>query len=63
MSVLSPDDQITAGVSERAQSRPQFGLAERSVAIMFAAAALVAMGGWLYLLGEGLRAAANWLLF
>ena len=63
MSALSPDDQITAGVSDRAKSRFWSGLAERSVAIMFAAAALVAMGGWLYLLGEGLWVAANWLLF
>jgi hypothetical protein len=44
---------------------PKFwsGLAERSVAIMFAAAAVVAMVGWLHLLAQGLWAAANWLLF
>jgi hypothetical protein len=63
MSVISPDDQAIAGVSEQVQSKIWSGLAERSVAIVFATAAFVAMGGWLYLLGEGLRAAANWLLF
>jgi hypothetical protein len=62
MSALSPDDQVIGGVSDRVQSKIWSGLAERSVAIVFAVAALVAMGGWLYLLGEGLRTAASWLL-
>jgi hypothetical protein len=63
MSTFSPDDQIIAGVSEQVQSRSWSGLAEQSVATLFAVAAFIAMGGWLYLLGEGLWAAANWLLF
>jgi hypothetical protein len=63
MSAISPDDQVISAVSDEIQPKSWSGLAERSIAITFASAAIVAMGGWLYLLGEGLWAAANWLLF
>jgi type VI protein secretion system component VasF len=61
MSALSPHDQVT--VSDKRQPKFWSGLAERSVTILFAVAAVVAMIGWLYLLVQGLWAAANWLLF
>ena len=63
MSALSPDDQIIAAGSVEPRPKSWPGLAERSVAIMFAPAAVVAMAGWLFLLGEGLWATARWLLF
>jgi hypothetical protein len=63
MSAPSPHDQVTVAVSDEGQPKFWSGLAERSVAIMFAAAAVAAMVGWLYLLVQGLWAAANWLLF
>jgi hypothetical protein len=63
MSALSPQDQVIPGVSDEVEPKIWSGLAERLVAIMFAAASIVAMSGWLYLLAQGLWTAANWLLF
>jgi hypothetical protein len=63
MSALSPQDQVIPAVSDEVEPKIWSGLAERLVAIMFAAASIVAMAGWLYLLAQGLWAAASWLLF
>jgi hypothetical protein len=62
MSVLSSPNQATAS-SKVAHLKFWSRFAERSTAITFGAAAVVAMLGWLYLLAKGLRAAASWLLF
>jgi hypothetical protein len=60
MSVMPAQDQIN-GPDTRLNSGS--GWAQRSVAILFAAVAVVAMAGWLYLLGWALWAALNWLIF
>jgi hypothetical protein len=63
MSAFSPQDQVIPAVSGEVEPKFWSGLAERLVAIIFAAASVVAMVGWLYLLAQGLWAAASWLLF
>ena len=45
MSALSPQDQVIPTVSDEVEPKFWSGLAERLVAIMFAAASVVAMVG------------------
>jgi hypothetical protein len=61
MSVPSPD-QVTTTISDAADLKSWSRFGERSTAIMFAIAAVVAMLGWLYLLAQGLWAAVNRLM-
>jgi hypothetical protein len=60
MSVLSSPEQVE---SDTADLKSWSGFGARSKGIIFAGAAVVAMVGWLYLLGQGLWAAASWLIF
>jgi hypothetical protein len=62
MSILSSPDQVTTTVSDAADLKSWSRFGERSTAIMFATAAVVAMLGWLYLLAQGLWAVASWLV-
>ena len=59
MSVMPAHDQIN-GPDPRLNSWS--GWAQRSIAMLFVAVAVVAMAGWLYLLGWALWAALSWLI-
>jgi hypothetical protein len=63
MSVSSSSEQIATARSDAADLKSWSGFGERSRAIIFAGAAVVAMVGWLYLLAQGLSAVAIWLIF
>jgi hypothetical protein len=61
MSVSPAHDQIDAR-SDTIHLKSLSRVREQSTAILFGAAAAVAMVGWLYLLAQGLWAAAVWLI-
>jgi hypothetical protein len=63
MSVLSSPEQVATVASDASSLKSWSRFVERSKAIMFSSAAVVAMVGWLYLLAQGLWAVANWLIF
>ena len=56
---VSSRDQVATGDSDAADGKTWFRLRERWRGFTFAAAAAVAMVGWLYLLAEGLWAVAR----
>ena len=60
MSALSSPEQVE---SDTVDLKSWSGFGARSKGIIFAAAAVVAMVGWLYLLALGLWATALWLIF
>jgi hypothetical protein len=62
MSVLSSPEQVATARSDAADLKSWSGFGERSRAIIFAGAAVVAMVGWLYLLVQSLWAVAIWLI-
>jgi hypothetical protein len=62
MSVSSSSEQVATARSDAADLKPWSGFGERSRAIIFAGAAVVAMVGWLFMLAQGLRAAASRLI-
>jgi ferric-dicitrate binding protein FerR (iron transport regulator) len=62
LSVSPAHEEIDTGAAPN-PPRPWHRLGARSTAVVFLAAAAVAMAGWLYLLGEGLWAAVSWLLY
>ena len=62
MSILPADDRIA--ISDNADRRDsRSGLKARLLGMTFATLAGVVMAGWLYLIGMGLWACIEWLLF
>ena len=59
---MSPAHEETDARSAANPPKSWNRLGEQPTAILFLAAVAVAMAGWLYLLAQGLWAAANWLL-
>jgi len=62
LSVSPARNQIDANPDAN-QSKSWKRPGEQSTAVLFLAAATVAMAGWLYLLAQGLWAVASWLIF
>jgi hypothetical protein len=63
MSMLSSHDQVaTIGSSATRHRKVWSRVGEESRPLIFAAAAIVAMAGWLFLLAKGLWETANWLV-
>jgi len=63
MAITPTHDRIETARFDTVQLTPWSRLGEHAIAILFTAAAMAAMGGWLYVLGGGLWAAASWLIF
>jgi hypothetical protein len=63
MSMSTAHNPIEVASSDQGTLKPSSRLWGYCKAIIFAISAVVAMGGWLYLLAQGLWAATSWLFF
>jgi hypothetical protein len=62
MSLASAQDQATSAINDVTPSEAGSALLEHAIGVGFLLVALVAMTGWLYLLGVALWDGASWLL-